>query len=132
MRGGAKSWRYDECDSADAESLEVGDEVYDRGDERGVFSADAEGLSMSIIMTLIPLFGSKSGRFKGGCPDGTIDGPRIDLSSGNPLCRKPFEDPGVVPCPVQSCFCSPFFMPPVPCDTCAGVSLEGQSSLFPH
>ncbi len=63
---------FKECDSADAEPLEVGDDgsVYGRGDEEGVFSADAEELSMSIIMTLIPLFGSKSGRFRGGVSRG--------------------------------------------------------------
>ncbi len=40
------------------------------GEIEGVFSADAEGLSMSIIMTLIPLFGSMSGRFRGGVQRG--------------------------------------------------------------
>ncbi len=59
--------RKDECDSADAESHEVGDDgsVYGRGDERGVFSADAEGLSISMIITLTPFVGLKSGRFRG-------------------------------------------------------------------
>jgi hypothetical protein len=63
---GAKESQSEECDSADAESFEVGEDgsIYGRGDEEGVFSADAEGLSMSIIMNLIPLFGSKSGRLR--------------------------------------------------------------------
>ncbi len=40
-KGGAKESQSEECDSANAESLEVGEDgsVYGRGDEEGVFSA---------------------------------------------------------------------------------------------
>ncbi len=49
LKRGAEDLQIEDCDSADAESLEVGEDgsVNGRGNEEGVFSADAEGLSMS-------------------------------------------------------------------------------------
>ncbi len=86
---------------------------------------------MSIIITLIPLFGSKSGRFRGGVQRGRSMALEQAFRAETHSVANPLKTQGV-PRPVQTRFFSSFFMAPVPRDTCAGVTFVGQSPCLSH